>query len=324
MSWFSLYPELAKILFLAIVFVMVVGTTMIVSQWSNLRTGVRRRLALPDSGISLVREEKLRLGTQQSGWVKLLNAVENAGVSLVDSRSDELRARLVAAGYRSREAPRVFNVIRLVMTLGLPTIVLLLLLRTSGDISLLKLYAVGVSLALFGLYAPNIFIASRAARRRAEILRGFPDALDLMLVCVEGGLGLDAAFGRVGAEVARSHPLLAELMATLVLELRAGMSRDEALRRMADRAGVEEIGAFVTLLIQSAKLGSSIGQTLRIYASEMRERRKLKAEEKAHRLPVLLSVPLVACMLPTMIGVLMLPAAIRVVRVLVPALSGGH
>ena len=108
-----------------------------------------------------------------------------------------------------------------------------------------------------------------------------------------------------------------------MLELRAGRSHEDALRRMADRAGADDIRAFATLLIQSIKLGSSIAQTLRTYASEMREKRRLRAEEKAHRLPVLISIPLVACMLPTMIGVLMLPAAIRVIRAILPALSGG-
>ena len=98
--------------------------------------------------------------------------------------------------------------------------------------------------------------------------------------------------------------------------------REEALRRMGDRAGVDQIRSFTTLLIQSNKLGSSIGQTLRVYASEMCERRKMLAQEKAHRLPVLLSIPLVACMLPVMIGVLMLPAAIRVVRQLLPMMAG--
>src|SRR3546814_6174689 len=104
------------------------------------------------------------------------------------------------------------------------------------------------------------------------------------------------------SEIVHSHPRLAEQLATVTLELRAGRGREEALRRMADRSGVAEIRAFSTLIIQSEKLGSSIAQTLRIYAGEMRERRKLRAEEKAHRLPVLLSVPLVACMLPTKIG----------------------
>jgi tight adherence protein C len=122
-------------------------------------------------------------------------------------------------------------------------------------------------------------------------------------------------------EMTDSHPRIAEHRGTLVLELRAGRNREDALRRLADRAGTDEIRAFATLLIQSTKLGSSVAQTLRIYAAEMRERRRLRAEEKAHRLPVLLSIPLVACMLPVMIGVLMLPAAIRVTRAVLPALK---
>ena len=122
----------------------------------------------------------------------------------------------------------------------------------------------------------------------------------------------------------RSQPLIAEMLATVSLELRAGRSREEALLKMGERSGVPEIRAFSTLLIQSEKLGSSIGKTLRVYASEMRERRRLRAEEKAHRLPVLLSIPLVTCMLPTMIGVLMVPAIIRVIRQVLPALTGHH
>ena len=119
-----------------------------------------------------------------------------------------------------------------------------------------------------GLYLPNIFLQAKIDRRRREILNGFPDALDLMLVCVEAGLGLEAAFSRVGQEMTRSHPLLAELLGTAVLEMRAGRSREDALRRMADRAGMDEIRAFSTLLIQSSKLGSSIS-TLMSFKTEM-------------------------------------------------------
>jgi tight adherence protein C len=173
-----------------------------------------------------------------------------------------------------------------------------------------------------GLYIPNLFIRAKADRRQTEIVNGFPDALDLMLVCVEAGLGLEAAFSRVGMEMTTSHPLLAEQYGVVVLELRAGRSQEDAMRRMADRAGVDDIRAFATLLVQSTKLGTSISQTLRTYAAEMREKRRMRAEEKAHRLPVLLSIPLVACMLPTMIGVLMLPAMIRVIRTVMPALHG--
>jgi len=181
----------------------------------------------------------------------------------------------------------------------------------------------GVGLALFGLYAPNLFISAKADRRREAVVNGFPDSLDLMLVCVEAGLGMEAAFDRVGREMLKSHPLVAQLLSLVTLELRAGATREEALRNMANRAQVTEIRSFSTLLIQSDKLGSSVSETLRVYAAEMREKRRMRAEEKAHRLPVLLSVPLVACMLPVMIGVLMLPAIIRVVRELLPAMTGG-
>ena len=140
-----------------------------------------------------------------------------------------------------------------------------------------------------------------------------------------GKTGLSAAAAPAYADPL--NPTALELrrngVGAVVLELRAGRSHEDALRRMADRAGADEIRAFATLLIQSTKLGTSVGQTLRVYAGEMRERRRMRAEEKAHRLPVLLSIPLVACMLPVMIGVLMLPAVIRVIRTLIPALHGG-
>ena len=229
----------------------------------------------------------------------------------------------VNIGYRSPQAPRIYTLVRLMMVVGLPALWLAYLWVTGSRPGLFSLYLQAMVAAVAGLYLPALFVRAKADRRQQEIINGFPDALDLMLVCVEAGLGLEAAFARVGQEIATTHPLIAEQLGTVVLELRAGRSREDALRRMADRAEADEIRAFATLLIQSSKLGSSIAQTLRIYASEMRDKRQLRAEEKAHRLPVLLSVPLVACMLPVMIGVLMLPAVIRVMRQLVPALGGG-
>jgi tight adherence protein C len=255
-------------------------------------------------------------------WTRLIDKIEDGGLSLADTREDSLRAKMIAAGYTSPYASRWYTLIRIVTTLSFPTLVLTLALTSQNPPSLIKLYFMGAISALFGLYIPNVWVSARADRRRSQITNGFPDALDLLLVCIEAGLGMEAAFDRVGREMAISHPLISEMLAMIVLEMRAGRSREEALRRMADRAQVDEIKAFVTLLIQSDKLGSSIGMTLRIYSAEMREKRRMRAEEKAHRLPVLLSIPLVACMLPVMIGVLMLPAAIRVIRQLIPAMGG--
>ena len=133
-----------------------------------------------------------------------------------------------------------------------------------------------------------------------------------MLVCVEAGLGIDACFARVGQEIVNLHPRLAELFAKVSLELRAGRPRAEALKNMARRSGVQEIQSFATLVIQSDKLGASIGTALKIYAAEMRESRRMRAEEKAHRLPVLLSVPMVVFLLPVVVGSLALPAVIQI------------
>ena len=266
----------------------------------------------------------LRTDRVESAWLKLVNGIEKAGLSLVDSKDDALRAKLAAAGFTAPHAPRVYTLVRLVLVIALPVLVFAMFWLRGSSPSVFKLYLTLLIAAAAGLYIPNLFVRAKADRRQRDLVNGFPDALDLMLVCVEAGLGLEAAFSRVGMEMTTSHPRLAEQFGAVVLELRAGRSHEDALRRMADRAGSDEIRAFATLLIQSTKLGSSIAQTLRIYASEMRERRRLRAEEKAHRLPVLISIPLVVFMLPCMIGVLMLPAMIRVVRAIVPALGGGH
>lgn len=266
----------------------------------------------------------LRSDRVQSTWLKLVDGIEKAGLSLVDTKDDSVRRRLVAAGYTAPYAPRVYTLARLALVIIFPGLVLLQFWLRRASPELLTLYFAVVIAAGVGFYLPSLIIRAKADRRQQEIINGFPDALDLMLVCVEAGLGLEAAFTRVGMEMTESHPRIAEQFGSVVLEMRAGLNREDALRRLADRSGSDEIRAFATLMIQSTKLGSSISQTLRVYASEMRERRRMRAEEKAHRLPVLLSIPLVTCMLPVMIGVLMLPAAIRVIRAIVPALAGGN
>lgn len=261
--------------------------------------------------------------TKSSAWARLTDRIERSGLSLGDSDPKALRKKMLAAGYRSPQAPKIYTLVRLVLVVALPLAFVLPQLASPEPMSLFKLYLIGAGLAAMGLIVPNLFLTAKADRRRQEIINGFPDCLDLMLVCVEAGMGLEAALDRVAREMTLSHPLIAESLLQTTLELRAGAGREDALRAMADRAGVDEIRAFTTLLIQSDKLGSSIATTLRIYAAEMREKRRMRAEEKAYRLPVLLSVPLVACMLPVMIGVLMLPAAVRVVREISPALAGG-
>ncbi len=316
-------PLISRTLILAIVFVVVMAAALAVAGAITTRLALRRRLREELRPAAAVGAEQLRRDDSQGAWVRLINVIEKRGVSLVDTNDERLRTRLIAAGYESPIAPRAFTMIRLAMTFGIPSAYLLYCYSSGSFPSTIKLYLIASALAVAGLYLPNLWISAKADRRRQQLVNGFPDALDLMLVCVEAGLGLEAAFAKVGSEMMRAHPLLAKQLATVVLELRAGRSREDALRRMADRVQVDEIRSFATLLIQSTKLGSSIAQTLRVYAAEMREQRRMRAEEKAHRLPVLLSIPLVACMLPVMIGVLMLPAMIRVVRQIFPAMGAG-
>ena len=317
---------LLKLVLLAGLFALVMAATYLVASAIGRRQVMRQRLVGEGEPVSLrndLPDTALRVRDTEGAWIRLVNAVERAGVSLVDTKDNVLRTKLIAAGYKAPHAPRVYTLIRLMLVIGLPLALFAWISISGSSPSIIRLYFTLIIAAAVGLYVPALFISAKAGRRQETIINSFPDALDLMLVCVEAGLGIEAAFARVGQEMTASHPLLAEQLGLVVLELRAGRSREDALRRMADRSGADEIRAFATLLIQSTKLGSSIAQTLRVYATEMRERRRMRAEEKAHRLPVLLSIPLVACMLPVMIGVLMLPAAIRVVRTIVPALHGG-
>jgi tight adherence protein C len=314
-------PVLRYLLLLAL-FAIVSALTYLVATGINARQTARRRLVEDSAGSGVQGFGSLRSDQSENTWLRLVERIEKAGLSLVDTKDAALRQRLISAGFTAPYAPRLYNLMRLGLVVSIPSLLLLLFWISGSTPGLFRLYLYLIGSAAFGLYVPSLFIRAKADRRQTAIINGFPDALDLMLVCVEAGLGLEAAFARVGQEITHSHPLLAEQIGSVVLELRAGRSREDALRRMADRSGADEIRAFATLLIQSTKLGSSVATTLRIYASEMRERRRMRAEEKAHRLPVLLSLPLVGCMLPVMIGVLLLPAVIRTIRILLPALGG--
>ncbi len=312
---------LVRILVLLAVFAAVVAVAMAILTVLGQRIALKGELhEIAAKGGSASAAPRSLRQSSSGAWAKLVEKIESSGVNLTDTKGDVLREQLRLAGFDSPLAPRFYTLLRLVLVVTLPSLYVLTTLASGGIISFMQLYVVGSLLAIAGLYIPNLFVRVRAGRRKTALTNGFPDCLDLLLICVEAGLGLESALDRVAREMALSHPLVATLLATATLRLRAGATREEALRRLAEDAAITEIRSFSTLLIQSDKLGTSIGDTLRVYAAEMRERRRMRAEEKAHRLPVLLSIPLVACMLPTMIGVLMLPVVIRVVRQIMPAM----
>ncbi|ABD25965.1 type II secretion system protein [Novosphingobium aromaticivorans DSM 12444] len=320
---FILQNALLRSLILALFFAATVIAAFSAISYFTRRAQVRAHLRTVsvDSGASNGAETSLAQSRSGPFW-SIVNVIERTGLSLADSNPDALRTKLIAAGFEATEAPTIYTLSRLILVFLLPACAISYLMLTGSELTIFKLYMVGSVSGLLGLIAPAWFVRIKADRRMEAITNGFPNCLDLILVCVEAGLGMEAAFDRVSREIARAEPQVAHLLVRTNLHLRAGATREEALHRMATLAGVDEIRSFATLLIQSEKLGTSIGTTLRVFASEMREKRRMRAEEKAHRLPVLISLPLVTCMLPTMIGVLMIPAAIRVVRKLLPVMLG--
>jgi tight adherence protein C len=314
----NIYARTASLL---MVFLIAVFVAVIMSRWAARYTEVRAGLREIEGTRAVASLNRLRK-QNETAWSRLADHIEKVGLNLSDTKSDEVRAKLIAAGFESSAAPRIFTLSKVLLILLLPSIYVFLFVAYEPNPNYFKIYVIGAFAALLGMILPSLFVTARADRRSEAVRNGFPDCLDLILICVEAGLGLEAALDRVGREMIDSHPLVARLLSTATLQLRAGSPREVAIRAMGEQSGVDEVRSFATLLIQSDRLGTSISQTLRVYASEMREKRRMRAEEKAHRLPVVISIPLVICMLPTMIGVLMLPGVVRVVRELLPALGG--
>ncbi|QIG55099.1 type II secretion system F family protein [Altererythrobacter sp. BO-6] len=312
-----------RMIVLLAVFSLVTLFVFVASNRTSRRLRLARELEKIHESAAVGGTESLARKQTESIWANVAKRIEDAGLNLGDTNETEISKLLRSAGYRSATAPRVYTLVRFLLIFALPGLFLLYVANQAEAPSLLRIYFTCAILAILGLYVPNLVVRAQAESRRREIINGFPDSLDLMLVCVEAGLGLEAALDRIGRETARSHPLISEMITETTLRMRAGANREDALRLLGETAGVDEIRSFTTLLIQSDKLGTSLATTLRVYSSEMREARRLRAEEKAHRLPVLISIPLVAFMLPAMIGALILPAATLTIREVIPSMTGG-
>jgi tight adherence protein C len=303
------------LLFLA-VFIGVLAVPRLVTS----RSPVERRLA-PTGQITQVEgAPSLRPGESTSMWSQMLVGLEKRAIPANETERTTARVRLLQAGFGGPNAVRNYFALRLMLSVILPVAFLLLAPVFTRNMPVEKVMVITVCLLVAGLYLPAAFVSNRSRNRQRAVQESFPDALDMLMVCVEAGLGLDAAFTRVGAQMAAAHPVLSEEFGLVSLELRAGKSREAAMRNFAERIGTTEITSFVVLLIQSDQLGTSVAQTLRVQAEEMRIKRMLRAEEKAHMLPVKLSIPLVLCLLPAMIAVAVLPGIIRIIRDLLPAL----
>jgi tight adherence protein C len=229
---------------------------------------------------------------------------------------------MIRAGYYNTRVIRIYYLARILLAIAFVLATSLAMPIFAPETPIRTIIILSFAAGAMGYFLPVYFLSRRVSKRQLSIREGFPDALDMLLVCVESGLGLDGALARVAGEIGRAHPLLAEQFEFIGRELRVGRDRETALRSMAERIGIDEVSSLVTLLVQTDKLGTSIGDALRAHAYEMRSTRLLRAEEKAHKLPVKLSIPLIFFILPALLLVILAPAALSIGRDMFPALKG--
>jgi tight adherence protein C len=300
--------NVAQIAFLAVVFVVAAGiavAALMVLQPAALRERLNEVMepteAVPDP-IS-------------TGWVeKVAQAAQPfSRLSLPDDgwERSPLRTRFMNAGWRSASAPSLYFAAKTLLALGLPALAAMCgALSLPGGMYLLLLVA-GI-----GYYLPNAVLSHKAAARCREIFENFPDALDLLTVCVEAGLSLERALAKVAGEIHIKSVALAQELQLALMEMRAGFTKERALRNLALRSGVEDVDTLVAMLIQSERFGTSMGDSLRIHSDNLRGKRSVLAEEAAAKIALKLLFPLIFCIFPTLMLVLIGPAGIQIYRMM--------
>jgi tight adherence protein C len=262
----------------------------------------------------------------QEKWVdRVADATKSfAKLSVPDAgyETSALRRRFLNAGVRGASAPMAYFGMKTVLALGFPILAYAVLTATRTSMQGYGLLGVLLLASAGGYYLPNYMLMKAILRRQREILDNFPDALDLMTVCMEAGLGPEAALNKVAEEVVHKSPTLSEELRLVNLELRAGASRERALRNLALRTGVDEVEGFVAMINQADRFGTSIAQSLRVHSDTVRTRRRQRAEETAAKIPLKLLFPLIFCIFPALMLVIMGPAVIQMIRVVLPTMSG--
>jgi tight adherence protein C len=225
-----------------------------------------------------------------------------------------VRVRFWHAGWRSPVALQIYFTSKSLLTLLMPVVTWSLLEASDWPIGSMARLGLVIGSAALGYYLPDAFLNLRVQRRQLALLHAFPDALDLLRVCVQAGLGLDAAIERVGREIRHARPELSEELAVTGLALRAGSSRAEALRNLSLRMGLKDVEALVSMLIQADRFGTSISESLQVHSDALRIKRRLRAEEAAAKLPVKLLIPLIFCVFPSLLTVLLGPVVVTLAR----------
>jgi len=302
----------AQLTFLLIVFAIVcalAGLAMVLFAPVALRTRLRRFIG---------KAEPTQL--ESNGWVekvaKVTQPLTKLSIPEEGWEKSALRTRFMNAGWRNRVAPTLFFASKTVLALLGPAIVGVLVAFSVIALAGSKLLFLLLLTAAVGYYLPNMALSRIAGRRKREIFETLPDALDLLTVCVEAGLSLERAFVKVAGEIHIKSVTLAQELQIVLMEMRAGFSKEKALRNFALRSGVDDVDTLVAMLIQSERFGTSIGDSLRVYSDNLRNKRRVLAEECAAKIGLKLLFPLIFCIFPTLLMVLMGPAVIQLTRTL--------
>jgi len=230
-----------------------------------------------------------------------------------------MQRRLIRAGVRSEGALKILYGAKAVFGVSLPLITAAAVAGSSADSG--NKFASILAATAVGFFGPNEYVRRLASKRQKEISKGLPNALDLLVVCVESGLGLDQAILQVSKELDKAHPEISEEFGLVNLELKAGKRRVEALRNLAERTGVDDLKKLVAVLIQADRFGTGVAQSLRAHADFMRIQARQVAEEKAAKLGVKLIFPIFFCILPSLFVVTVGPVAMKIVRELIPMMN---
>ena len=257
---------------------------------------------------------------ESNGWVekvaKVTQPLTKLSIPEEGWEKSALRTRFMNAGWRNPVAPTLFFASKTVLALLGPAIVGVLVALSVIALAGGKLMFLLLLTATVGYYLPNMTLNHIASRRKREIFETLPDALDLLTVCVEAGLSLERAFVKVAAEIHIKSVTLAQELQIVLMEMRAGFSKEKALRNFALRSGVDDVDSLVAMLIQSERFGTSVGDSLRVYSDNLRNKRRVMAEECAAKIGLKLLFPLIFCIFPTLLMVLLGPAAMQLTRTL--------
>jgi tight adherence protein C len=310
---------LAGAVFFTVMFMFFVG--MGVARMANRRADIRNRIrldrAMKDDGGAVEQDwenapHSLRFHSVAESSALLADVERNARSGGKETDKTKLQRELTRAGYFRPNATFWYLVIRFGLGLGLPVLAFFALPAFGVSLHPSTRNALICAIAAAGFFLPARWLAYRQGMLHQQCRDGFPDFLDLMVVCTEAGLAPRAAIDRIAREMAQTHPYLGANLYLMTLELRAGVTLAEAIGNLGRRTALDDVNNLGSLLHQTEQLGTSMGEALRVYSDEMRDRRMSRAEEKAHALPVKLVVPLGVFVFPVMLVVIGLPVFLRI------------